>query len=177
MTQAPKLPFPSSLPDMNVELPEEPRLSFMHVSLDLAQTQDRELRRLATSSEQADSHQAVAILQSEALAVPEKEHIQKCWDHPDASYWLLHTEADSDAFAYSKEDLYISATFCAAELQVSRKAQMHDLELRIFGLVASANELITGWWTGRRLGLVRFLAAAARRDGAVFSPNGVSRRA
>ena len=54
---------------------------------------------------------------------------------------------------------------------------MRDLELRIFGLATSANELITGWWKGRQLGLVRFLAAAARHNGAVFAPNGVSRRA
>ena len=177
MAQSPKLPFPSSLPDMDGELPKEPRLLFIRVSLDLAQIQGRELRRLATSSVQADSHRAIGILQSEALAAPEKEHIQKCWGHPNASYWLLHTSADSDAFSYSHEDLYIASTFCAAELQVSRDASMRDLELRIFGLVAAANKLITGWWKGRQLGLARFLASAARRNGAIFSPNGVSHRA
>ena len=90
---------------------------------------------------------------------------------------MLHASADSEAFTYSQEDLYIAAAFCAAELQVSREALMPDLELHIFGLVAAANELITGWRKGRQLGLVRFLAAAARRNGAVFSPNGVSHRA
>ena len=147
------------------------------MSLDVAQSQDRELRRLAISTDPADSHQAMAILQSEANAVPEKELIAQYWGHPNASYWLLHTEADSDAFSYSKGDLNVSATFCAAEPQVSRKAQMRDLELRIFGLVNAANELIAGWWKGRQLGLARFLAAAARHNGAVFSPNGVSHRA
>ena len=143
----------------------------------LAETQDRELRRLAISSEPADSQQAVAILQPEALAVPEKEHIAQCWGHPNASYRLLHTSADSDAFSYSQEDLYMASTFCAAELQASREASTHDLELHIFGLVAAANELIAGWRRDRQLGLARFLAAAARRNGAIFSPNGVSRRA
>ena len=177
MTQASQLPFPSSCPDMDLELPKEPRLLFIRASLDIAQSQDQELRRLAISDDPADSRQAMAILQSEANAVPEKELIAQCWDHSNASYWLLHTQADSDAFSYSKEDLYISATFCAAELQVSRKAQMRDLELRIFGLLTSANKLITGWWKGRQLGLVRFLAAAARHNGAIFAPNGVSHRA
>ena len=73
--------------------------------------------------------------------------------------------------------IYIASTFCAAELQVSREASMRDLELRIFGLVSAANTLITGWWKGRQLGLIRFLAAAARHNGAVFSSNGVSHRA
>ena len=54
---------------------------------------------------------------------------------------------------------------------------MRDLELHICGFVAAANELITSWWKGRQLGLVRFLAAAARRNGAVFSSNGASHRA
>ena len=119
----------------------------------------------------------MAILQTEANGVPEKELINQCWDHQHASYWLLRAQADSDAFSYSEEDLFISAVFCAAELQVSRKAQMRDLELHIFGLVTSANKLITGWRKGKQLGLVRFLAAAARHNGANFAPNGVSHRA
>ena len=129
MTQAPQLPFPSSSQGANIELPQEPRLLFIRASLDLAQHQDKELRRLVNSNDQADARQAMAILQSEANAVPEKELINQCWGHPNASYWLLRTQADSDAFSYSEEDLYISAVFCAAELQVSRKAQMRDLEL------------------------------------------------
>ena len=177
MTQATQLPFPSSSQDEKIELPQEPRLLFICVSLDLAQHQDKELRRLVNSNDQVDARQAVAILQSEANAVPEKELINQCWGRPNAGYWLIRAQADSDAFSYSEEDLYISAVFCAAELQVSRKAQMHDLELHIFGLVTSANKLITGWWKGRQLGLVRFLAAAARHNGAIFAPNGVSRRA
>ena len=177
MTQTPKLAHPSSFPDQNVELPAEPRFLFIRASLELAQSRDRELRRLAISTEPADSQQAIAILQSEASAAPAKEHIAPCWGHPNASHWLLHTSADSQAFIYSEDDLYIAAAFCAAELQVSRGASMSDLELIIFGLVTAANKLITGWRKGRQLGLVRFLAAAARRNGAVFSPNGVSHRA
>ena len=161
MAQTPKLAYPSSLPDMNVELPPEPRFLFIRASLELAQTQDRELRRLAISTEPADSQQAVAILQSEASAAPEKAHIAPCWGRPNASYWLLHTSADSQAFVYSEDDLYIAVALCAAELQVSREALMPDLELHVFGLVTAANKLITGWWKGRQLGLVSFLAAAA----------------
>ena len=133
MTQTPKLAYPSYFPDMDAELPAEPRFLFIRASLELAQTQDRELRRLAISTEPADSQQAVAILQSEALAALETEHIAQCWDHPNASYWLLHSSADSEAFTYSQEDPCIAAAFCAAELQVSREASMPDLELHIFG--------------------------------------------
>ena len=53
---------------------------------------------------------------------------------------------------------------------------MPELELIIFDLVTSANKLITGRWRGRQLGLVRVLAAAARRNGVVFSVTGVAHR-
>ena len=39
-------------------------------------------------------------------------------------------------------------------------------ELHAFSIVTSANELATGWWTGRQLGLVKFLASAANSNGA-----------
>ena len=87
---------------------------------------------MVNSNDPADARQALAILQAEANSVPEKEVISLCWGHQNASYQLLHTEADSDAFSYSEEDLFISAVFCAAELQVSRKAEMRELELHIF---------------------------------------------
>ena len=177
MTQATQLLFPSFSEDEKIELPKEPRLLFFRVSLDIALRQDSELRRLVNSNDPADARQAIAILQADANSVPEKELIALCWDHQNASYQLLHTEADSDAFSFSDEDLYISAVFCAAELQVSRKAETPELEMHIFNLVTSANKLITGWWKGKQLGLVRFLAAAARHNGAIFAPNGVSHKA
>ena len=177
MAQSAQHVDPSSFAMENAELPKEPRFLFIRASLELAQLQDRELRRLAKSPDAADTQQAVSILQSEAIAAPEKGLIQPCWGHPNASYWLLHTKSDPRAFIYSEEDLYIATVFCAAELQVSRDVKFPDLELFVFGLAPSANQLITGWWKGRQLGLVRFLAAAAKHNGAIFSPNGVSRRA
>ena len=105
MAQTPKLAYPSSFPDQNAELPAEPRFLFIRASLELAQSQDRELRRLAISTEPADSQQAMAILQSEATAAPEKEHIAPRRGRPNASYWLLHAAADSRAFIYSEDDL------------------------------------------------------------------------
>ena len=177
MTQTPKLAFSSSLPDPELNLFEEPRFLFLRVSLERAQAQDAELRRLAQSSNLDDSQTALAILQSEAMAAPKKEPIASCWDHSNASFWLLHTSADSEAFFYSPEELYIAAVFCAAELQVSREASMSDLELHIFDLVASADKLITGWWKGRQLGLVKFLATAAKHNGASISQKGVEHRA
>ena len=39
-------------------------------------------------------------------------------------------------------------------------------ELHAFSIVTSANELATGWWKGRQLGLVKFLAIAANSNGA-----------
>ena len=68
-----------------VELPEEPRFLFIRVGLESAQLQDKELRRLAKSSDPADNQQAVPILESEATKAPEKELILLCWDHPNAS--------------------------------------------------------------------------------------------
>ena len=122
MTQAPKLPFPSSSQDVDFELPQEPRLLFIRASLDIAMHQDSELRRLVNSNDPADAHQAMAILQAEANNVPEKEHIALSWDHQNASYHLLHTEADSDAFSFSDEDLYISAV--SAPLSSKSRAKL-----------------------------------------------------
>ena len=177
MSQATQLPFPSFSEEEKIELPNEPRLLFIRVSLDIAMHQDVELRRLVNSTDPIDACQAMAILQAEANGVPEKELICPLWGHQNASHHLLRTEATDDAFSYSEEDLYISAVFCAAELQVSRKAEMHELELHIFNLVTSANKLITGWWKGKQLGLISFWATAARHHGALFAPNGVSHKA
>ena len=80
---------PSYFTVEKVELPTEPRFLFIRVSLEMAQLQVRELRRLAKLTGPADTQQAVAILQSEAIAAPEKELIPTCWDHPNAGYWLL----------------------------------------------------------------------------------------
>ena len=116
-------------------------------------------------------------MRSEATAAPVKEPIPSCWGHPNASYWLQRAEADSQAFTYAEEELYIATVFCAAELQVSRDIKLPELELIAFGLVAAATRLITGWWKGRQLGLVRFLASAAKQNGSIYSPSGVSHRA
>ena len=99
---------PSYFAVEKVELPTEPSFLFIRASLEMAQLQDRELRRLAKSTDPADTQRAVAILQSEAIADPEKELIPTCWDHPNAGYWLLRTKADSRAIIYSEAELYIS---------------------------------------------------------------------
>ena len=89
----------------------------------------------------------------------------------------MRTQADSRAFIYTYEELYVAAAFCAAELQVPRQLKLPDLELLTFGLVSSPDKLITGWWHGRQLGLARLLASAAKHNGAPFTLNGASRRA
>ena len=68
-----------------LELPAEPRFLFARASLESAQLQDRELRRLAKSTDPADNQQAIASLQSEATAAPEKELIPSCWDRPETA--------------------------------------------------------------------------------------------
>ena len=68
--------------------------------------------------------------------------------------------------------MYIATVFCAAELRVSRGIKLPGLGLSVFGLASSANQLITCWRKGRQLGL-----DAAKRNGAIYSSNGVSRRA
>ena len=54
MAQTPSLADPSFFTAQEVELPAEPRFLFIRASLELAQLQDRELRRLATSKDPAD---------------------------------------------------------------------------------------------------------------------------
>ena len=87
-----------------------------------------------------------------------RKQIPACWGQPNASYWPLRTDVDSQASAYSSDELFIAATLCAAGLQASREIQLPELEIRVFDLVIPDNELVTGWRKGRRLGLIKFLA-------------------
>ena len=68
-------------------------------------------------------------------------------------------------------------SFGAAGLQAPRDIKLPELEIIAFGLVSSANKLTTGWRKGRQLGLVRFLASAAKQNGWTYSRNGLPRRA
>ena len=63
---------------------------------------------------------------------------------------------DSQAFIYTSEELRIAATFCAAELQVSGKIRFSEIG---------------------RASFIKFLASAAKSNGASFTPNGAHRRA
>ena len=113
MTQATQLPFPSFPEEEKIELLNEPRFLFIRASLDIATHQDNELRRLVNSNDPTDACQAMAILQAEANGMPEKELISPCWDHQNASYQLLHTEAASDAYSCSEgfcSDAYATPT-------------------------------------------------------------------
>ena len=101
-----------------------PRRLYIRMSLENARVQDKELCRLATSPDKAEQTQAFAILEAEAAAAPPKELIPSCWGRRNASYWLMRTEVDSQAYSYASEELHIAATFCAAELQVSRGIQL-----------------------------------------------------
>ena len=114
-----------------------PRCLFFRASLENACIQDQELCRLASPPDKAENYQAIANLGSGAAAPPTKELIPPCWGHQNASYWLKRTEVDSQSFIYTSEELRIAATFCAAELQVSSKTRLSDLELHIFSLVST----------------------------------------
>ena len=59
---------------------------------------------------------------------------------------------------------------------MSRKIQLPKSELRILNLAISANELVTGWWKGRQLGLIKFSAGAGERYAAVYALKWAARR-
>ena len=120
------------------------RCLFISVSQEDARIQDSDLCRMASFPDREERAQASAIMESEAAAAPPKEQIPTCWGHQNASYWLMLTEVDSQASCYASEELHIAATLCAAELQVSRNIQLSEVELRIFSLATSANELVPG---------------------------------
>ena len=113
-----------------------PRCVFFRVSLGNACVREQELSRAAASPGRAEDNQTIAISESEAAAAPTKELIPLCWGHQNASYWLKHTEVDSQAFTYTSKEPHIAAAFCAAELQVSRDIKLSDLELHIFSLAS-----------------------------------------
>ena len=154
-----------------------PRCICIRASLENACAQHQELCRLAAPPYRTENNQAIAISDSEAAAAPAKEHTPPRWGPQNANYWLTRTEADSQAYIYASGELHIAATFCAAELQVSREIRLSELELHIFSLASPANELVTGLWKGRQLGHIKFLASGAKGDGASFALNGAYRRA
>ena len=140
------------------------------------------LRRLATSPDRAEQRGAYGILETGAAAAPpngsscaletafsKRKQIPACWGRPNASYSLLRADADSQAFTHTRVQLRTAATLCAAELQVSREIQAPELELRIFKLATSPNDLVTGWRKGRQLGLIQFLAEAGKSNGSVYT--------
>ena len=154
-----------------------PRCLFIRMSLENARIQDKELCRVASSPDKTAQAHSFGILETEAAAAPAEELIPSRGGHRYASYWLLRAGVDSQAFCYPYEELRIAATFCAADLQVYRNIQLPESELRTFDLASPANELVTGWWKGRRLCLDEFLASAGESDGASFTLDGLLRRA
>ena len=82
---------------------DTPRRVFLRMSWDRARIQDVEVSRLAASPDRAEQHQAYGALETEAAAAPPAKGTPACWDRPNASYWLLRADVDSQAFSYSTE--------------------------------------------------------------------------
>ena len=89
MTQTPSFAAPSLLAAAQSGTSEDPRFLFDGESLNNAEMQDSELRRLAISVDPEDTQTAIAILQSEAISAPEIQLVPDIRDLPDASPWLL----------------------------------------------------------------------------------------
>ena len=96
MTQTPSLAGPNFFTAQKVELPAEPRFLFIRASLELAQLQVRELRRLAISPDPADSQQ-----ESKAIAAP----IGSYCDPAIGSYCRPRTGAFPDVLGPSEREL------------------------------------------------------------------------
>ena len=60
-----------------MDLSEAPRFIFIRKSLECAQLQGEELRPLATSPDQAENQQAIAILDTEAAGAPAKDQFPR----------------------------------------------------------------------------------------------------
>ena len=90
------------------------------------------------------------------------------WGHSNAEYWLWVTNVDDDSFKYDKEQLITAATIIGAELQVSRNFSYTAIQPHIWKLVTMANTQVLGFWGGRLLGLISFVATAAKAYGTEF---------
>ena len=89
-------------------------------------------------------------------------------DQGRARYRLRSTEASAGDFVYDEERLLITASPTAAEFQVSRAFSLGTAELRVFKVLIAADSQIIGWRQGRQLGVISFLAPAAKLNGAKF---------
>ena len=152
--------------------PKTERFSYeatLRYSLESAESNDK---RLTTWVRPPDVDATAATQESlREIAKANKPEAQPgiaTWDHSNAEYWLWVTNVDDDSFKYDKEQLVTAATIVGAELQVSRNFSYAAIQPHILKLVTMANTQVLGYWGGRLLGLVSFVATAAKAYGSIF---------
>ena len=99
--------------------PDSRRVS-MRASLHQALVEDEEPKLWARPDDADANERALARLKGIAqLGETPSVDIGANWDHGNARYWMWSTEAGAEAFVYTEEQLWIAATFVAAEFQFS----------------------------------------------------------
>ena len=159
--------------------PKTERFSYeatLRYSLESAENNDKQLATWARSSD-ADAMAATQESLREIAKAnrPEAQTDISTWDHSDAEYWLRATNVDADSSKYDKEQLITAASIIGAVLQVSRNFSYATIQPRVSKLVTMANTQVLGFWGGRLLGLVSFVATAAKAYGANFDGSSVKR--
>ena len=89
----------------------------------------------------------------------------------DAKFWLWNVQVDESSFGYTEKQLAIAATLAAAEFQVKMSFPFDSIKLSLCPFLAEANEQLVGYWEGRLLGLISFLATAAQAQGLKMEDN------
>ena len=159
--------------------PKTERFSFgatLRYSLGLAENNDKQLTTRACSSD-ADAMAATqeSLREIAKANKPEAQPDVANWDHSSAEYWLWVTNVDADSSKYDRGQLITAATAIGAELRVFHNFSYTTIQPHILKLVTMANTQVLGFWGGRLLELVSFVATAAKAYGATFDGSSVKR--
>ena len=147
---------------------DRPRKVLSRAGLRHATEQDAEPEALAHSAKSEDNHQGLKLLLAIADSAPPNAVNFTDWGNGNASYRLRNTEAGHHALVCTNERPLRSATFCAAEFQISRQFGLRCTGDYLCRVSVAANTQLTGYWQRRQLGFTSSICDAPKFNGAHF---------
>ena len=138
----------------------------MRASLDQASTLDAQLKKWARSNDQNDMYAVRLTLKETGDAASGAYCLDIAqWGHRNAEYSLWNVEADNDSYRYNPEQPATTFTLATAESSFTRAYSQRLGGLHIFEISIATNYRVAGYWEGRQLGLISFLAEAGKAFG------------
>ena len=140
----------------------------MRASLHQAVEEQKGLRALARSPKAGDNQKALEKLKDIRNPASPNAVLGTDWDHSNARHWIWNADAEGGASAYDEEQPLRAPAVCAAKFPVLRSSDQSLMEEYLYEVLIAADIQLAGWWRGRQLGLISFLASAAEFHGSMF---------